>query len=134
MKLFIQRVGKWKRSSCNAESSRWASGREVLPTKHQEVLTTFYNVASGRCASARDCLSRQLNMKVITSPLTPPHPPTHTINCPTRSATRHEIRMKIGKNGGVVIGAVGKNNLLVQLDWNIWGFLYYGFDCYRVML
>ena len=38
--------------------------------------------------------------------------------------------MKIGKNGGVVIGAVGKNNLLVQLDWNIWGFLYYGFDMF----
>ena len=31
----IKSVGKWKRSSCNVESSRWASGREVLATPNQ---------------------------------------------------------------------------------------------------
>ena len=119
MKLFIQRriksVCKWKRSSCNVESSRWASGREVLATSNQVggqveekflqrriksvgkwkrsssnkasrssynvASRSFVNVASSRCASARDCLSRQLNMNVTTSPSNPtptpqPTPPT----------------------------------------------------------
>ena len=51
--------------------------------------------------------------------------------------------MKIGKNGGVVIGAVGKNNLLVQLIGTsgdfctmvlICFYCYRAFDYYRVML
>ena len=113
MKLFIQRriksVCKWKRSSCNVESSRWASGREVLATSNQVggqveekflqrriksvgkwkrsssnkasrssynvASRSFVNVASSRCASARDCLSRQLNMNVTTSPSNPTPPP-----------------------------------------------------------
>ena len=49
-----------------------------------------YNVASSRCASSRDCLSRQLNMNVIM------FHSTHTpLPCSTPCATRHQLRMKI---------------------------------------
>ena len=69
-----------------------------------------YNVASSRCASSRDCLSRQLNMNVIM------FHSTHTpLPCSTTCATRHQLRMKITnenwqKRGIVIVSRNSEKN------------------------
>ena len=171
MKLFIQRriksVGKWKRSSCNVESSRWASGREVLATSNQVggqveekflqrriksvgkwkrsssnkasrssynvASRSFVNVASSRCASARDCLSRQLNMNVATSPSNPTPPPNphhqlpHTI-CNKTWNTNENWQERRG-----CYWRRWQKQSASTINWNIWGFLYYGFDMFLLL-
>ena len=77
----IKSGGKWKRSSSNKASR----------SSYNVASRSFVNVASRRCASARDCLSMQLNMNMF---WLPPKVETHGKPQSLVSMVKHEYQIE----------------------------------------